>query len=49
MMVVFPTIGAVNILPVIDPFRTGNESGLAVGVMVVDPTTISGIEAEPEG
>lgn len=48
-MVVFPVIGLDKMLPLIVPLSIGNERGCAVGVIVVDPTTISGTEAEPSG
>ena len=49
MTVVLPVVVPLNKLPLAEALKTGNESGFAVGVMVVEPTTISGAEADPAG
>lgn len=49
MIVVFPEMEPVTMLPLRVPGSTGNETGFGVGVIVRDPKTILGIETEVTG
>lgn len=48
-IVVLPVIGPVTILPLMVPGIAGKETGCAVGVIVVEPRTILGTDAEFSG